>query len=211
MIDFVIPSVARPTLLRTIDSIKNQNYLFCQDKNWNIFVGFDGISPKEMDISVLPDDDNINYIFLKDKLGTSNSYDNGSVIGNAGLVRNEIISKVKSPNKWIGFVDDDDTITAYYLDSLAVEVQQQEEDPFDVCIFRMREDPGGERVFPPLGSTEIVKEKVGISFCVRKEFLESKKIKFRNSNYEDFEFLMDLQNAGAKIKVSSYVTYNVGF
>jgi hypothetical protein len=206
MIDFIIPSIARPTLNRTLKSIQEQQFMFAKDKNWNVFVGFDGISATNIEYNNLIQDDKFNFIFFEEKLGKVGEYG----IGNAGIVRNEIIKKVNSPNKWIAFVDDDDTLTPYYIDSLSVELENSDP-PFDVCVFRMRYDPGGERILPPIMNDELEEDKVGISFCVKKDFIKKHNIKFVNDIREDFKFLMDLKNAGAVIKVSKYVTYNVGF
>lgn len=206
MIDFVIPSIARPTLNRTLKSIQEQQFLFAKDKNWNVFVGFDGISATDIQYNNLIQDDKFNFIFFEEKLGKVGEYG----IGNAGIVRNEIMKKVNSSNKWIAFVDDDDTLTPYYIDSLSVELENTEK-PFDVCVFRMRYDPGGEKILPPMLNDELLEDKVGISFCVKKDFIKKHNIKFVNDIREDFKFLMDLKNAGASIRVSKYVTYNVGF
>lgn len=206
MIDFVIPSIARPTLNRTLKSIQDQQFLFAKDKNWNVFVGFDGISATDIQYNNLIQDDKFNFIFFEEKLGKVGEYG----IGNAGIVRNEIMKKVNSSNKWIAFVDDDDTLTPYYIDSLSVELENTEK-PFDVCVFRMRYDPGGEKILPPMLNDELLEDKVGISFCVKKDFIKKHNIKFVNDIREDFKFLMDLKNAGASIRVSKYVTYNVGF
>lgn len=206
MIDFIIPSIARPTLNKTLKSIQEQQFLFAKDKNWNVFVGFDGISATNIEYNNLIQDDKFNFIFFEEKLGKVGEYG----IGNAGIVRNEIIKKVNSPNKWIAFVDDDDTLTPYYIDSLSVELENTDP-PFDVCVFRMRYDPGGEKILPPIMNDELEEDKVGISFCVKKDFIKKHNIKFVNDIREDFKFLMDLKNAGAVIKVSKYVTYNVGF
>lgn len=206
MIDFIIPSIARPTLNRTLKSIQEQQFLFSKDKNWNAFIGFDGLSATDIEYNNLIQDDKFNFIFFKEKLGKVGEYG----IGNAGIVRNEIMKKVNTSNKWIAFVDDDDTVTPYYVDSLAVELENTEK-PFDVCVFRMRYDPGGEKILPPIMDDELIEDKVGISFCVKKDFIKKHNIQFVNDIREDFKFLMDLKNAGADIRVSKYVTYNVGF
>lgn len=207
MIDFVIPSMGRSTLNRTLNSIIDQNFLFSEDKSWKAYVGFDGISEEEIDKTKLVQNEDVEYLFFPKKIGSISEYG----IGNAGEVRNEIIKKVNSSNEWIGFLDDDDTITRYYMDSLAIEIQKYKDEPFDVCVFRMRGDISGNNIIPPLDLQEIEKEKVGISFCVKKNYLLGKNIKFSNSNYEDYEYLMQLKKSGAKVVISNYVTYNVGF
>lgn len=206
MIDYVIPSLARPTLNRTLNSLVDQNFLFSNNKEWNAFVGFDGIPEKNINKNNLIKNKKINYIYFENKLGCIGEWG----IGNAGLVRNEIIKQINTSNEWIAFVDDDDTISPYYIDSLHLEINNSEEN-FDCCVFRMRFDPSGEKILPPLGETNLVEDKVGISFCVRKSFLKKHSIQFVNDTREDFKFLMSLKESGASIRVSNYITYNVGF
>jgi hypothetical protein len=207
MIDFVIPSVARPSLTRSLRSLLEQNYLFYDgNDDWKAFVGFDGIPENRINTSNLLKDDRINYLFIENKMGKVGEWG----MGNAGLVRNEIIKNISSPNKWMAFLDDDDTVTPYYVDSLFLETTNSEEQ-FDCVVFRMRFDPSGEKILPPIDEDELIQDKVGISFCVRKEFLNKTGIKFINDSREDFKFLMELKNAGASIKISNYITYNVGF
>lgn len=203
MIDFIIPSLGRKTITSSLTSIIKQNYLFTEDKKWNAFVGFDGLSENEVDQKIIVHDKRIKYFYIPEKLGEIGEYG----IGNAGLVRNYLISKLDTTNEWIGFLDDDDTISPYYIDALHLEIENSEK--FDVCVFRMRYDMGGQKILPPLGSEELEKDKVGISFCVNKKFLRSSGVKFVNDIREDYKFLMALKGAGAKIKVSSYVAYNV--
>lgn len=207
MIDFVIPSVARPTLTRTLRSLLDQNYLFYNGNNdWNAFVGFDGIPESRINKENLIKDDRINYLYIENKMGTFGEWG----MGNAGLVRNEIIKNISTSNEWIAFLDDDDTVTPYYVDSLFLETSESEK-KIDCVVFRMRFDPSGEKILPPLDDNELIQDKVGISFCVKKDFLRKTGIKFINDSREDFKFLMNLKEFGASIKVSNYITYNVGF
>jgi hypothetical protein len=207
MIDFVIPSVARPTLIRSLKSLLDQNYLFYKgEQEWNAFVGFDGIPQKNINKDNLINDKKIKYIFIEQKIGCVGEWG----MGNAGLVRNEIMNHLNTQNEWVAFLDDDDTVTPYYVDSLFLEINNSES-PVDCYVFRMRFDPGGEKILPPLGENNLIQDKVGISFCVRKSFLKKTGIKFVNDSREDYKFLMNLKESGASIKVSNYVTYNVGF
>lgn len=207
MIDFVIPSVGRPTLLRSIRSLINQGSFF-RDRNidWRAFVGFDGIAEDAIDKNILTYDDRVTYFYSPTKIGLTGNWGEGYSQSNAGLVRNWIISQIKSPNEWIGFLDDDDTLTNYYLDTFSIELKSKE---FDCCVFRMRYDPGGEKIIPPLGVNQIIENQVGISFCVNKKFLKKSGVKFDNDIKEDYKFLKSLENSGAKIYISNYVTYNV--
>lgn len=207
MIDFVIPSLGRPTLMRSLKSLMNQGSFF-RDVNleWKAFVGFDGLGENDVNKNILINDERIFYFYSPEKIGVTDDWGEGYSKSNAGLVRNWIISKIRSSNKWIGFLDDDDTVCNYYLDSFAIELQTKK---FDCCVFRMRYDPGGQKIIPPLGVNEIIENQVGISFCVSKEFLKRSNVKFSNDIKEDYKFLKSLQDAGANIHISSYVTYNV--
>lgn len=209
MIDFVIPSMGRSTLIKTLSSIQNQQFLFGKDQNWNVYVGFDGLEEGDVDPRIKIENKKFKYFYFKDKVGRVGEYG----IGNAGLVRNEIISKLESSNEWIGFVDDDDTISPYYIDSLSIEVEKSQSfessKPIDVVIFRMRTDMSSKNIIPPLGLDQLVEDKVGISFCVNKKFLRKSGVKFINDIREDYKFLMSLKEAGANIVFSPYIVYNV--
>ncbi len=195
MINFIIPSVGRPTLKNTLQSLIDQT-----NPNWECWVGFDGISESDVDKNILLDDPRIHYIYIKDKLGTFGSHN----IGNAGLVRNFIISNVfGNTYEWIGFVDDDDTLKPYYIEKL---VEECNHTPFDCCIFRMK---SGDLIIPPVGMTEVIQNFVGISFCIKKQFIEDKNIKFINSTCEDYTFLETIHKEGGIIYMSEHITYNV--
>lgn len=207
MIDFVIPSIGRPTIMRSVKSLINQGSFFRpKDLDWKAYVGFDGLSENEVNENILLQDDRVTYLFSENKLGATGNWGEGYSQSNAGLVRNWIISNIKSTNEWIGFLDDDDTLSNYYIDTLFLELRNKQ---FDCCVFRMRYDAGGEKIIPPLGVNEIIEDQVGISFCVNKKFLKKSGVRFSNDIKEDYKFLKDLQNAGANIHISNYVTYHV--
>ena len=195
MISFVIPSVGRDTLKYSLESLINQT-----EVNWECVVGFDGKTESDIDKSILVDDKRIKYLYLSEKMGESNHH------GNAGLVRNSIIECVDDSTEWIGFLDDDDTISKFYIEILNLEKTKGE---FDCCVFRMRYDKDNQKVIPPFGMDYLQQNYVGISFCVRKKFMDDHKIKFVNSNSEDFKFLNEIHDSGGKIHISSHVTYNV--
>lgn len=199
MINFVIPSMGRKTLKRTLESLIDQT-----DPNWQCWVGFDGLSENEVDKNILIEDTRIHYLYIKDKLGTS-FYNSGvgHNTGNAGLVRNYIISNITNNYEWIGFVDDDDTLRSYYIEKLIEEIKYTS---FDCCIFRMI---CGKTIIPPLGMDQVVQNLVGISFCVKKKFIEDNKITFVNSSSEDYTMLESINNSGGEIYLSEHITYNV--
>lgn len=193
MIGFVIPSIGRDTITHTLNSLINQT-----SPNWKCFVGFDGKEESDVDKSLLVLDERIHYFYLKDKLGNE-----GNHHGNAGQVRNTIISKTDNID-WIGFVDDDDSLSPNYVKILEREI---EEHPFDCCVFRMKFPDG--KILPPFEMNELRQNYVGISFCVSKNFIDTNEIKFENNNAEDFLFLKQIHQKGGKIVLSSHVTYYV--
>lgn len=195
MISFVIPSIGRDTLKYSLESLINQT-----DLNWKCIVGFDGKTKNDIDKGILVDDSRIEYLYLSEKRGESNHH------GNAGLVRNSIIEHIDDSVEWVGFLDDDDTISKFYIEILNLEKTKGE---FDCCVFRMRYDKDNEKVIPPFGMNHLQQNYVGISFCVRKKFVDDHKIKFVNSNSEDFKFLKEIHDRGGRIHISSHVVYNV--
>jgi glycosyltransferase involved in cell wall biosynthesis len=194
MIGFVIPSIGRETLKYSLQSLLNQT-----DSNWKCWVGFDGKSEDEIDKSILIEDERINYLYFSEKKGQSTYH------GNAGLVRNTIISNISDDCEWIGFLDDDDTLSKFYIELLKREYDKQQ---FDCCVFRMRYDSENKKVIPPFGMNDIVQNFVGISFAVNKKFLIDNNLKFENNNAEDFLMLQQIKNKGI-IHVSSHICYNV--
>lgn len=92
-VTFITPTLGRPTLSRTINSIINQ-----QDWDWKSVVMFDGKEP-----NYSTDNDHIIVTRTADHLG-------------AGQVRNEAMKLVTTD--WIAFVDDDDWLELDYIDTL---------------------------------------------------------------------------------------------
>jgi hypothetical protein len=196
MIGFVVPSVGRPTLRNTLNSLVGQS-----NPNWKCFVGFDGKKQSEIDPSILVDDNRINYFYFGKKLGSEKEFH-----GNAGQVRNAIIRNVTEEIDWVAFVDDDDTLSQYYVEIFELEKNKVN---FDCCVFRMRYDKNNQKVVPPFGMNHLAQNFVGISFCAKKEFIDNNQVFFENDNAEDFMFLKQLSDKGGKIHLSSHVTYNV--
>ncbi len=192
MIDFIVPSIGRNTLKYACESVMDQTDAF-----WNLYVGFDGFEEDQVDKNLLLDDFRIHYFYFKEKLGTSAFH------GNAGRVRNKIIESIDNPSEWIGFLDDDDTISQYYVEILKSELQKNDCDCF---VFRMNDNGN---IIPPFGMNELRQNHVGISFCVKREFIMNNNIRFENSNCEDFLFLQQLIDHSAKIKILPFVGYFV--
>ena len=195
MINFIIPSIGRKSLKYTLESLLNQS-----NKNWNCYIGFDGLSESDVDKSILISDARIHYLYSKNKMGKNDHH------GNAGLVRNWIISNINNNYEWIGFVDDDDTLSSDYIERLIQDINYTD---FDCCVFRMRYDAENIKIIPPPNMVEIRQNYVGISFCVKKDFIVNNNIKFINSNSEDYEFLENIHLKDGIIYLSEYITYNV--
>lgn len=197
MIGFVIPSIGRETLKYSLQSLVNQT-----DSDWKCWVGFDGKSEDQIHKDILINDDRINYLYFSEKKGKSAYH------GNAGLVRNAIIRNVDTDINWIAFLDDDDTLSEYYVEIFELEKTKSN---FDCCVFRMRYDKDNQKIVPPFGMNYLAQNFVGISFCVRKEFVDKNQVFFENNNAEDFMFLKQVNDKGGKIHISPHVTYNVNF
>ena len=195
MISFVIPSIGRDTIKYSVESLLNQTI-----SNWKCIVGFDGIAEGDIDESILILDDRLTYVYFSQKMGQSAHH------GNAGLVRNSIMGQLSDDTEWIGFLDDDDTLTRFYIEILELEKTKFE---FDCCVFRMRYDKNNLKVIPPFGMNHLEQNYVGISFCVNKKFITENNIKFTNDNAEDFKFLKEIHDMGGRIHISSHVVYNV--
>lgn len=186
MITFIIPSIARQTLAKTIISILNQS-----DGDWKCIIVFDGctITPR---VKMLVNNDLRFSYFTIEKTGVKN---------NAGNVRNVAMRKVST--EWIGFVDDDDTLSPEYVKILKNEVELH--DP-DTVIFRMKNNTyesvlpiPGINTFPPICG-------VGISFCMKKTVFDSGCI-FIPSDYEDYHLLKKIKDSGYKIILSDHIGY----
>jgi glycosyltransferase involved in cell wall biosynthesis len=181
-ITFIIPTIGRSTLINSIESLLNQT-----ESDWNAIIIFDGIK-KNINI-----DDNRIKLLEIDKCGFNNC---------AGLVRN-IGLKNCSNTKWIGFLDDDDYLSPNYIDYLLTEIENFPN--IDACIFRMGYENG--TILPSKLDKNIIRNKVGISFAIKKNITE--KINFINSPFEDYIFLKNIINFKYKTLLSSYVAYFV--
>jgi glycosyltransferase involved in cell wall biosynthesis len=181
-ITFIIPTIGRKTLSKTIQCLINQT---CS--NWKAIIVFDGISP-----TIKTRDPRI-FIVKSSKLGKC-----GNV---AGLVRNYGICYAKT--EWVAFVHDDDCLSRDYVEIFYNELSSQP--PQDIIIFRMILH---NNVLPELQTDMFYKCSVGISFVARKEIFDKGHV-FIPSNTEDFDFLNEAKNKNYKIMISPHITYFV--
>jgi len=183
IITFIIPSIARLTILRTIESLKKQS-----NPNWRAIVVYDGVDGPTFN------DERIKII-KSEKVGLE-----GPKNGQSGLVRNIGIKQTETETEWIGFLDDDDTIHPDYVSTLIEKYNDK-----DFVIWRMKYNNG--LVLPPDRQKKLIFATVGISFCYKKSLGE---ILFDNNrDGEDFDFLMKLQNLTNKWVITPEVYYNV--
>jgi glycosyltransferase involved in cell wall biosynthesis len=182
---FIIPTIGRDSLPRTIKSLENQT-----NQDWNAIIIFDGISP-----SIETTNDRIKIIQIEKKGEGSN---------HAGNVRNEGIKLVTT--EWIAFVDDDDSIASNYVETFYNEIK--EFNNIDVIIFRMSYFFDSNDIKPQLEIDNFYAQDVGISFAIKKSLFESG-FCFLPSSGEDFELLHKIRENNYKMMISPYIRYFV--
>jgi hypothetical protein len=186
-ITFIVPTIGRSTLIRTIISIKNQT-----KPNWKCIIIFDGINTP-MNITNLVKSDKRFTILKTQKVGTLN---------HGARVRNEGLKLVK--NGWVGFVDDDDAISPYYVEHMNNYLSVPNN--VQCVIFRMMYSDNN--VIPKINSPNFYEGNVGISFCYNSELLK-KGFYFTPSGCEDYVLLNKIRSYRLKIVMSSKIGYLV--
>lgn len=190
---FIIPTIGRNTLIDSINSVMklNGNY------EWKILVIFDGIKNNLVDLNT---NDNI-MILETEKCGNINIKNNGGMVRNIGI--NYLIDN-KIESKYIGFLDDDDTIHPEYINNL---LKEEELFDFDCIIFRMMYE--NYNIIPHPLTTKIEMKNVGISFLLKYEIINNENFRFINHPYEDYVFVNKIKNNKKKILISKFVNYFV--
>ena len=191
MLTFIIPTIGRDTLHRTIESLEKQT-----NNNWNAIVIFDGCNP-----TIEPKNDKIKIMQIEksgiEQSGPGNRY--------AGAVRNEGIKVVTT--EWIAFVDDDDTLSSNYVETFYNELSKFNNS--DVIIFRMSYEDDSNLILPPLNETNNFHNcQVGISFALKKKFFDLG-YNFIQCFNEDFLLLNRIRENNYKIMISPYIRYFV--
>jgi glycosyltransferase involved in cell wall biosynthesis len=187
LLTFIIPTIGRDTLTRTIESLEKQTNI-----NWKAIIIFDSCSP-----TIELNSEKIQIIQIEKKGEGSNS---------AGNVRNEGIKLATT--EWIAFVDDDDTIASNYVETFYNEIQ--EFNNMDVIIFRMSYHFNCNFIIPRLPPVDniIYDGNVGISFAMKKELFDLG-YNFIPSHNEDFKLINRIRENNYKIMVSPYIRYFV--
>lgn len=167
MITFIIPTIGRDTLHRSLQSLEKQT-----NENWKAIVVFDGIEP--------------NISVSNPKITVVRIEKNGVGKNGAGNVRNQGMKMADT--EWIAFLDDDDTIAIDYVATFQNETKSNPN--VDVLIFRMYNsgNPIDSRILPPLDTDNFYVGKVGISFALKRSIF-LKGLHFTPSHIEDFEYL----------------------
>ena len=181
IITFIIPSLNRDTITRTINSLLNQT-----SDDWKCILIYDGVDGVEFN------DPRIKILKIK-KTGLV-----GPANGQSGLVRNVGIKQVNT--EWIGFLDDDDTVHPDYVKTLIEKYQD-----YDFVVCRMKYVNGF--ILPPPNNDKLLFGRVGISFCYKNKF--DNLLFEKNRDGEDFDFLMKLTSLSDNFIVTPEVLYNV--
>jgi len=187
-VTFIIPSVGRPALMKTITSLQEQTI-----KNWNAIIIYDSV-PKSSRVINEDFDERVKIINLEKKLGIKKAAEH--IHGNAGNVRNVGLNEVET--EWVAFVDDDDYLLPTYLQTL-----EEESENCNLFIFRMNSP---QNLIIPNGNN-IAPCNVGISFAVKNEFIDKHDIKFRQGDQEDGGFVLKCIAHRAIYKISKDVLY----
>jgi glycosyltransferase involved in cell wall biosynthesis len=178
-ITFIIPSLARDTLSRTIQSLLNQT-----NKNWKCIIIYDGVDGPSFE------DDRIKIL----KISKTGNFKNK--LGESGLVRNIGIKECNT--EWIGFLDDDDTIHQDYVKTLLEKYHS-----YDFIVWRMQNTNG--LVIPRWNRNELVLNNVGISLSYKNKF---QNLFFdKNVAGEDFFFVEKLKNKTNNFIITDEVFY----
>ena len=194
LITFIIPTINRISLYKTVLSILNQTVT-----RWKMIILFDGCEPTDPLLLGLLNNSRILFLSINKKGDEANEQKSH---GSAGEVRNIGMNLVTTP--WIGFVDDDDRIDTKYIENVLIELNETPN--LDLVIFRMNNNYS---ILPSLLSKDIREGDVGISFFMKTHLIKEGYL-FEQSRIEDFTFLKKLQNNNKKIVISPFINYFVG-
>jgi glycosyltransferase involved in cell wall biosynthesis len=182
-VDFIIPTMGRSTLSRTLESLNKQT-----DMDWRAVVVYDNRYPPSVNSS-----DPRVFECVAD------------VGGHAGLVRNYGLDYAES--EWLAFVDDDDWLSENYVDYL--KKYQRDNASVTAFIFTYY-DKINKNTVPHPRLKAIAECKVGISFAVKTAFVRENNIRFTPFAVEDFRFLKSVQDLGGQIMITGELLYYVG-
>jgi glycosyltransferase involved in cell wall biosynthesis len=192
LITFIIPSLDRPTLMRTLQSLLHQT-----NSQWCAMIIFDGREPMNTEVKQLIETESRFFYMCINRHG-SIDYPKHSA---AGTVRNIAMNLVVTP--WIGFVDDDDILLPEYVEKLVEEINITPN--CDSIVFHMEVE---NQIIPNKECREIRNGQIGISFAIRSTLISDGFI-FIQSDNEDFNMMNRINMSGKTIVISPYLTYYV--
>jgi glycosyltransferase involved in cell wall biosynthesis len=194
----------RETLHRTALSLKNQT----RDK-WEAIIGIDVKNVNYTNVSSQFNDNRFSYMLI-----STAKTDRGPSLNGAGELRNTMITAARG--EWVAFVDDDDTISPYYvewLEDCLLGEKKRDEKRVDLVLFRMRiarKFQPDETILPPFSHKNTARNSwVGISFAVRRNLFTSNKLAFTTHNAEDYKLLKAAYDIGINMKIANLVGYFV--
>ena len=189
LVSFIIPTLGRWSLRRTLESLVAQN-----DDDWEALVMVDAGADL--------------YAMEYADLGEKISFWFPPVTGSAGLLRNEGVRLAQG--MWVAWVDDDDWIDEDYVSLLSDHIH--EEDP-DVVVFRMLDPRLGVL---PRPDNVLTRGPVGISYALRRDVMLNYQFIAENTTgpletwrHEDITLLNAVKDDGYEIYLSPFVTYYV--
>lgn len=180
-ITFIIPSINRESLQKTVKSLLNQT-----NPNWECIIIYDGVNGPSFD------DERIRTLIIPKSGGNSPHH------GMSGLVRNHGLNECTT--EWIGFLDDDDTIHENYVDTLFKKYSN-----YDFVIWRMVDLSG--RIIPSIWNNNISFGEVGISFCYKNKF--NNLLFDNNRDGEDYDMILKLKSMSDNYIITPEVYYKI--
>lgn len=179
-VTFVIPTIGRASLRNAVQSVVDQT-----DPDWRCYIEGDGVDPWP----ILKGLEGQHDIFAWEQTRHYHESD----MRNLGILQ--------ARSKWVGFLDDDDTLAPNYVKWLKEEAGDN-----DVVIFRQtlpKIDDADDTVFP--NTPEIIWGNVGIAYAVQRSW--ALQYPFKRTKHEDLLQLVALEAAGAKIHFSNHIAY----
>jgi glycosyltransferase involved in cell wall biosynthesis len=183
-VTFIIPSINRSTLTRSIDSLINQT-----NHNWECIIVYDDVDGPTFD------DPRIKTVKTNSRLGSLE----GNNHGVSGIVRNIGIEMCNT--EWIAFLDDDDTVHNDYVKTLYEKYSE-----YDFVVWRMVYTNG--TVVPhSAGKFDLRFGNVGISFCYKNKF--EGLIFDKNRDGEDYDLVKKLEELSDNYIITDEIYYYV--
>jgi glycosyltransferase involved in cell wall biosynthesis len=190
-VTFIIPTIGRPTLRASIESLLAQT-----DKDWEAIIVGDNITRVRHsamnEFGYLLGDPRIFFNDNLIKMGHDNV---------AAQVRN--LALPVADGKWIGNLDDDDTLHKQYVEWL-----KQESENADLVHFRAEWENGID-IRPALDDHTLMPSNMCNAFAFNRQFAIDKGLHYVDATSEDAATIQAFIAAGARVHLSSRVAYMV--